>query len=159
MPPDDLYDRDFFLWTQAQAEALRAAGQGKRGSNSVEWERVAGEVEDLGESDLREARSYTALIIEHLFKLAWSRRAEPRGGWQAEIVRFRGALEDVLTASLRREVEADLERLHLRAAKAAVKAFESDEPGVSTDASLRWTLSQLLGEENDPIGRARLKPV
>ena len=151
MAVDDLYERDFFLWTQAQAEALRAAGQGRRGSNAVEWERVAEEVEDLGRSDLREARSYTALIIEHLYKLAWSQMTAPRGGWQAEIVRFRGTLEDVLTVSLRREVEADLEKLHLRALKAAEKAFEIDEPQAARDASMRWTFGQILGEENDPI--------
>ncbi len=152
MSAGDLYHSDFYLWSQGQAEALRAAGQGKRGSNAVEWERVAEEVEDLGKSDLREARSYAALIIEHLFKLAWSRRSEPRGGWQAEIVRFRGTLEDVLTATLRREVEADLERLHARAANAAAKSFESEEPGVPRDVALRWSLPQILGQASDPIG-------
>ena len=149
--PSDLYDSDFYLWTQAQADALRAAGKGQRGSNAVEWERVAEEVEDLGKSDLREVRSYVTRIIEHLFKLAWSRNADPRSGWEAEIARFRGELEDTLSESLRRLVEEDLEKLHVRAAKVATKSFEGVEPDAPTDVSLRWSLPQILGEADDPV--------
>ncbi len=151
MAIDDLYETDFYLWTKAQAEALRAAGQGKRGSNAVEWERVAEEVEDMGKRDLRAARSFVALIIEHLLKLQATQRIEPRGGWQAEIIRFRGELEDGLTASIRNAIEADLDALHVRAARAAEKAFSTEEPGVSVNANARWSLAEILGEENDPL--------
>ncbi len=68
MAIDDLYERDFYVWTQEQAAALRAAAKAGGRSNAVEWERLAEEVEDLGKRDLREARSYIALIIEQMLK-------------------------------------------------------------------------------------------
>lgn len=142
----DLYDEDFYVWTQEQAAALRAAGQAGGRSNAVDWERLAEEVEDLGKRDLREARSYVARIIEHLMKLAWTKREEPKAGWRAEIVRFRGVLEDVLTASLLNAIETDLERLHQRALRDALASFDMHEPDASRDESLRWSLSEILGE-------------
>ncbi len=144
MAIDDLYERDFYVWTQEQAAALRAAAKAGGRSSAVEWERLAEEVEDLGKRDLREARSYVALIIEHMLKLAWTQAEEPKAGWRAEIVRFRGVLEDVLTATMRNAIAADLERLHLRAIRDARAAFERDEPGATRDETLRWTLDEVL---------------
>lgn len=147
----DLYERDFYEWTKAQAEALRAeAGRAGR-SNAIEWARVAEEIEDMGKSDLRECYSRVRTILEHLFKLAWSERQEPRGGWEATILVQRSDLEPVLTASLRVHVEQELEELHRRAAKLAARTFLDHEPAERIDASLRWSLGQILGEENDPI--------
>ncbi len=150
--PSDLYDSDFYLWTQAQAEALRAAGKGKSGSNAVEWERVAEEVEDRGKSDVHAAESLTAQILIHLFKLAWTVREEPKGHWESEIVALRGNLVRKLTPTIRNKVAADLDGLHTEAAEAARRAFKSDEPSTQIDCALRWSLAQILGEEDDPIG-------
>lgn len=143
MAIDDLYDRDFYVWTQKQAAALRAAANAGGRSSAVEWERLAEEVEDLGKSEFREAASHVSLIMEHMLKLEWSRRDEPRGGWRAEIIRFRANLERVLTPTLRAKVEAELEKLHVTAAKAAAASFEPDAP---RDETLRWTLDVVLGD-------------
>jgi hypothetical protein len=43
--PDDLYNQDFYLWTQAQAAALSA---GAGASNALDYEHLAEEVEALG---------------------------------------------------------------------------------------------------------------
>lgn len=149
--PSDLYDSDFYLWTQAQAEALRAAGKGKRGSNAVEWERVAEEVEDMGKSDIHAAESLTAQILIPLYKLAWTKREEPKGHWESEIVTLRGNLQRKLTPSIRNKVAADLDGLHAEAAEAARRAFKSDEPTAPTDNAPHWSLAQILGEEDDPL--------
>ena len=151
MAPSDLYETDFYLWTQAQAEALRAAGKGRRGSNAVEWERVAEEVEDMGKSDLRAAESLTVQILIHLFKLAWTEREEPKGHWESEIVTLRGNLARRLTPTLRNSVETQVEDLHREAAEAARRAFRTEGKGAPIDADLRWTLAQILGEEDDPL--------
>lgn len=144
MALDDLYDRDFYVWTQEQAAALRAAAKAGGRSNAVEWERVAEEVEDLGKRDLREASSYVILIIEHLFKLAWAQHEDPKAGWRAEIVRFQGTLELVLTASLRAKIEADMDRLHRIALRDAKASFAIHEPDAPRDETLRWTLDDIL---------------
>lgn len=148
MAADDLYDRDFYLWTKAQAEALRARG---RGGNAIDYDVLAEEVEDLGKRDLRECVSRALVIIEHLMKLSWSTKAEPRGGWRATIRIQRSDLKRALTPSLRRMVEADLETIHQDAAFVAAESFSSEEPDAPRDQALRWTLPQILGEENDPL--------
>lgn len=146
--PRDLYEQDFYLWTQQQAEALRARG---KGNAAVEWDKLAEEVEDMGKSERRESFSRTATIIEHLFKLAWSGREAPRAGWRSTIRTQRRDLALTLTPTLRRQVEAALEKLHHDVALDVADTFQSDEPTVQRDPSLRWTLPQILGEADDPI--------
>jgi len=147
MAIDDLYERDFYIWTQEQAAALRAAAKAGGRSNAVEWERLAEEVEDLGKSEYREVASYVTRILEHLYKLAWTQRDAPKAGWSAEIDVFRLNVEDALTSSLRTKVEADLERLHRIAAKQATVSFLNHEPEAPRDEALRWTLEEVLGED------------
>lgn len=153
MPPDDhrpnpLYDEDFYLWTQAQAEALRAR---EGGANRIDYDALAEEVEDLGRRDRNEAYSRTATVLEHLFKLAWSQQEQPKGGWRATVRTQRRDLKLVLTPSIRKFVEGSLDALHADAAAAASDSFSSDEPDARRDAALRWSLPQILGEENDPL--------
>lgn len=146
-----LYDTDFYLWTQAQAAALRArAGSDK----TLDYDRLAEEIEDLGKSDYRAVTSAVRLILEHLYKLHATRRREPLGHWAGEIENFRLDIEQKLTASIERMARADLERLHLQAAKVAAKKFRFDEPEATIDPSLRWTWNEIMGEANDPLDQA-----
>jgi hypothetical protein len=49
---DDLYDRDFYVWTREQAQALRAR---RAGANDLDWDRLAEEIEDVGSEQARTA--------------------------------------------------------------------------------------------------------
>lgn len=149
----DLYDEDFYLWTQAQAEALRAEARRRGGgSNAIDWEHLAEEVGDLGKSDLRECLSRTGTIIEHLLKLATSQKSEPRAGWRVAIKTQRAQLRRVLTESLRQKVTAELDTLHTEARDIVATAFSGEEPDAPpVDAALSWSLAEILGEEGDPI--------
>ena len=63
-----LYDQDFVAWSKQQAEALRTAA--RSGSNqSLDWENLAEEIEDLGKSARRELHSQIRRIVGHLLKL------------------------------------------------------------------------------------------
>jgi hypothetical protein len=148
MAINDLYARDFYVWTQEQAKALRARG---RGDNQIDWDTLAEEVEDLGAAQRNAVMSAATRIIQHLYYLAWSRREEPRGHWESEIVNFRGDLERNLTPAIRRQWEGEIETLHVKAGEAARRAFKTHEPDTPTDLGLRWTARQILGEEADPI--------
>ena len=100
-----LYDEDFVLWSEQQAEALRAAAQG--GSNQpIDWENVAEEIGDLGKSDRRELASRLSVIIEHLVKLTYSRARDPRRKWRQTVLRERAEVERILedSPSLKREI-------------------------------------------------------
>jgi hypothetical protein len=43
LPPTDLYERDYYTWTQEQARALR-----EHRTEELDWANVAEEIEDLG---------------------------------------------------------------------------------------------------------------
>jgi hypothetical protein len=144
--PDDLYDQDFYLWTQAQAAALRARAGG---SNALDYEHLAEEVEDLGRAERNRAESHVRQIIAHLYKISATRKAEPIGHWQVEILEHRTAVERVLTGAIRRELDANLDAITQRAYRLAAASMAVNEPGVVVDATRRWTLEQILGEDED----------
>ena len=151
LPTPDLYAEDFYAWTQAQAQALRAPGAA--GSNVIEWARVAEEIEDLGSEQRHAILSRLQQIIIHLHKLETSAALAPRSGWREEIRLHRMEIERRLTATLRKAAEDELEGLHRRAARHAQKSLDDHERGLTVAAAQRWTLEQLLGEAEDPLDR------
>ena len=145
---DDLYERDFYLWTQAQAEALRShAGA----SNTLDYEHLAEEIDDLGSAQRNKAEGLIRQIIVHLYKVSASRSFYPLNHWSGEILELRAGLDGVLTGAIRRAVEERLEALHQQALKIAERKMAAHEPDVVIDASLRWPLPQVLGEADDPL--------
>jgi hypothetical protein len=60
----ELYELDFFEWTQRNAELLR------RGClESADIPHIAEELADMGERDRREVRSYLRRLMMHLMQL------------------------------------------------------------------------------------------
>ena len=58
-------------------------------------------------------------VIVHLLELEASAADPVRMHWRAEILNFRADALDHLTNAMRREIEVELERLHVRAAPVA----------------------------------------
>ena len=145
---DDLYDQDFYLWTKAQAEALRAHG---RGSNMLDYENLAEEIESLGSSERAKCASWTLRILQHLYELHGTANPQVTGHWRGEIQTFRADLGFVLTRSIRNGLEDELETLHHKAAKVATSKMSQFEPDVRIDPRLRWSLAEVLGEADDPL--------
>jgi hypothetical protein len=152
-PLDDLYEADFYVWTQEQAQRLRDLARAGGRVDRLDWINLAEEVEDLGRQELSRAQSLVQRILEHLFKLAWTRSVDPVRGWRKEIRAWRPALRRTLDRqpSLRRLVEESLDRLHADAIAAMIEDFRIDEPASTPDTALRWTLPQILGEADDPL--------
>jgi uncharacterized membrane protein len=146
---DDLYDRDFVLWTEEQAAALRRA---KDSNLRLDWENLADEIESLGKSDRRELRSQITRILRHFLKLAASPTSEPRGGWRSTIrdarVEIEGVLED--SPSLRREVADIIVKQSGTAAKlAAADLARNRESADAVWARLErggFTADEVLGD-------------
>src|SRR5215469_8813462 len=95
--PASLYEEDFYARTQRQAELLRRL---PAKGNELDLEHIAEEIEDLGRSDLRAARSLCEHIIEYLLKLEYSGLEDPADHWRDEIVEWRIQLEQILTRSI-----------------------------------------------------------
>lgn len=98
MPDGVGYDSDFFLWTQDQAERLRAAAS-TRSNVDVDWENVAEELDSLGKRDRRELSSRLSRIYEHLLTLAFSSTTDPRDGWISTVIEQRGEVREILRDS------------------------------------------------------------
>jgi hypothetical protein len=140
-----LYDQDFVAWSKQQAEALRAAA--RIGSNqSLDWENLAEEIEDLGKSARRELQSQIRRIVRHLLKLQHSPAKEPRRGWEESIVDARAAIEDLLEVSpslrtgLDRDLDRDVERQTQRGIDLALRDLgRQQEIDPATTARMRAT--------------------
>lgn len=154
VPEPDVYEEDFYVWTQAQAALLIELARAGKLPDGLDGERLAEEIGDLGLSERRAAESLAQRIIEHLFKLAWTGRDEPVRGWRKEIRAWRPTLSRSFRRqpSLRAALERDLEALHADALAAILEDFLIDEPHCAPDLSRRWSLAQILGEADDPLG-------
>jgi hypothetical protein len=60
-----LYERDYYLWAQGQARALR-----EHRLDQIDWENLAEEVDDLARRNADALEEQCETLIEHLFKIA-----------------------------------------------------------------------------------------
>jgi Domain of unknown function DUF29 len=143
-PATSLYDDDTYAWAKQQADLLRA-----RRFDDLDLENLILEVEDVGGSLKRSARSRIRRIIEHLLKLEHSPARDPRTGWYDTIITQRGDLQDELTPTVRREVEAALPELYRRACRDTATSLRKHREEAAADAlpaSCPYTFDQITGD-------------
>ena len=152
-----LYDEDFYAWTQEQAAALRRLAA-ECWNGPLDLEHLAEEVEDLGKEQRNAVRSQLRRIVEHRLKLAYSPARDPRPGWRASILEALADIEDRITPTIRRDLEAYLPILYGRGRELAALGLEAHGEG---EAAARlpercpWTLDELLAPPpEDERGRA-----
>jgi hypothetical protein len=153
MTPDDgrpipgLYDSDFYAWTQQQARLLKAGRL-----SDVDMAHVIEEIEDLGKSDLRTCASFIALIIEHFLKLEYFDRPEDFRHHRHEIGSFRVDLDAVLTNTLRRELQDDVQTSYRRAVR-RLKLHDYTVAGLPKNCPYSW--EQIIDDDWFPPPRAQ----
>jgi len=123
----ELYDEDFYAWTQQQAKALRTHF---KGDNRLDVEHLAEEIEDLGASERKALESQVVNIMAHLLKLDYSSLDWPRNHWRQEMLAFRNVLERRVTGSLKRLLIGKLDELYATARENAAAALIESEPGL-----------------------------
>ena len=142
---DDLYERDFYAWTQDQAARLRALG----GDNRFDAERVAEEIEDLGASARRAVESHLLNMLVHLLKLAHSPAEQPRAAWIDEVLHHQSEAVIHYTPSMRQYV--DLDRIWWQAVhRAHLSQVNHGEPGIAGQPANPFRLDDLLVDLFDP---------
>jgi hypothetical protein len=62
---NELYERDYYSWAEAQARALR-----DRRPNELDWENLAEEVDDLARRNADALEGQCETLIEHLLKVS-----------------------------------------------------------------------------------------
>ena len=92
-PANDLYEADFYAWTQQQAQLLR-----ERRWDDLDLENLVDEVESVGRSDKRQIESRLEILLAHLLK--WRFQPGGRGaGWTGTIFEQRRRLIGLLEES------------------------------------------------------------
>jgi len=158
-PTSDLYEADNYSWALKQARNLR-----EQRIESLDWDNLAEEVEDLARRHADALTSYLARILQHLWKLAhWTpMRERSERVWFTEIEAFRERAHRLLAKNpgLKAAV-ADLfadawseARLELAKDAAAIsvknKRFANLADKHAYPAVYPWTLEQALDESFRP---------
>ena len=93
---NQLHDRDFNLWLEQQATAIKS-----QDINAMDLENLLLEIEDMGASQKRALRSYYYRLVEHILKLReWKvERERNEVKWRIEVTNFRTAIKDILQDS------------------------------------------------------------
>lgn len=112
----DLYEKDFYAWTQKQAALLRA---GKL--SEIDIAHLAEEIDSMGRGEKRELISRLTILLLHLLK--GEHQPERRGtSWEATIAVQRDDIADLLAdnPSLRAGLDVALGAAYRKAALMAV---------------------------------------
>jgi Domain of unknown function DUF29 len=139
-----LHEQDFYAWSKAQADLLRAGRYAE-----LDLDHLIEEIDDLGEGLYRSARSRIRTIIEHLLKLESSPSRDPRAGWVETVMTQRSDLEDELSPSLRPRIEQALARTYDPAHRNTAAALREHGEQAAADAlptTCPYTLDQITGE-------------
>ena len=137
----NLYDTDFYQWTQQQAAALASADVRK-----LDWLNLAEEIESLGKRDRRALGSALDIIVLHLLKVVYQPERTSRR-WYSSITEHRRRVRRDLadSPSLRRQV-ADL----ITDAYASVRRQTAQETGLPLETfpvECPWTAEQVLDDD------------
>jgi hypothetical protein len=138
----DRYDTDFFTWTQRQAAAL-AAGK----AAELDWLNLAGEIESLGKSDLRQLENRLAVLVRHLLKWAYQPERRHTGhSWLRTGFEQRRRIRQFLrdSPSLRRQVSALIDEEYPSICRQT--AMETGLPLETFPETCPWTPEQVLDE-------------
>ncbi|MFM2043237.1 MAG: hypothetical protein RLY86_1813 [Pseudomonadota bacterium] len=147
-----LYDRDFYLWTRAQAEALRRLRE-LRPNGELDWDNLIEEVESLGRSDRYAVESQLERLIHHLLKLEHSPAVDPRRGWLVTVDDARTELARRLSTSLKAHLADTLAERYRIARRAAERDLAGEVAPDRLPPACPYSLDHLLDPDWLPDGR------
>lgn len=140
----DLYDQDFYAWTQTTAQLLR-----DKKFNAIEWDNLIEEVESLGRKEKQELVNRLGVLLGHLLK--WQYQPQNRSNsWLASIKEQRRQIQRLLAQnpSLSSYMDEALLLGYEDAVDLAVK--ETELPYEAFPHIRPYTLEQTLNSEFFP---------
>lgn len=133
------YDEDFYAWTQAQAEYLRAGLW-----SVVDAVHVAEEIEDVGREQRHAVESYVTNLLMHLLKWRYQAGRRSRSG-RVSIRNARIEIRKRWSSRMQQELEMRFVDTYANA-----RTLAMDETGLPLDtfpAVCEWPLAQILDED------------
>jgi hypothetical protein len=134
----ELYEQDFYRWTQEQVALLR-----ERKWHELDCDHLMEEIEDLGRSARQELRSSLEGLVLHL--LTWRYQPDYRSrSWRDAIVEHRARIPDCLTESpsLRPQLPMLLQECYPHAQRRAARQTRLSM--ATFPERCPWTLEQIL---------------
>jgi hypothetical protein len=144
MRTKNLYDEDFYAWTEAQAALLR-----ERRFEALDLANLIEEVEGLGDAKKSAVLNNASVVIEHLLKLQHSPARDPRRGWSESIIRHRTRLEIELTPRLRQILEEELPRVYAltrRSTERKLRLYGEDVAAGALPETCPYTVEQVTSD-------------
>jgi hypothetical protein len=141
---EELYEQDFYVWTEVQAELLR-----QRQFETLDLENLIEEVEGLGDAKRSAVLSAASVIIEHLLKLQHSPAQDPRRSRAESILEHRTRLEIELTPRLRQILAEELPRVYAltrRATERKLRLHGEDAAASALPAEGPYQVDQITGD-------------
>ncbi len=143
MSKTTLYNQDFLLWTQQQAECLKKGRWAE-----LDVEHLVEELEALGRSEQKELGSYLQVLLMHLLKCRYQPERKTKS-WVKTISNCRNQIQDCLedTPSLQHLLEdwEWIQKYYRRARRDA--ANETQKPIETFPLECPFTMEQLLAPE------------
>lgn len=136
-----IYEKDFLLWSEQQAAALRAGNLA-----ALDKDGLLEELEDMGNERKEALQSLIRNILAHLLKLEYSSATDPRAGWVEEITEFRAQAETKLddTPSLKHYAEGLHQKAWPQARKMVEKSFRVYQEKAKLPNNCPYTLDNVL---------------
>ncbi|MEH2237051.1 DUF29 domain-containing protein [Nostoc sp.] len=138
-----LYNQDFLVWTQQQAECLKTGRWAE-----LDVEHLVEELEALGRSEQKELGSYLQVLLMHLLKCQYQPERKIKS-WVNTISNSRNQIQDCLedTPSLRCFLEdwEWIEKYYRRARRDA--ANETQMPIETFPLEYPFTMEQVLNAD------------
>jgi hypothetical protein len=147
-PPDQLYETDFYAWTQAQARELRRFAR-MRPNLRLDLAHIAEEIRDLGKSEKDAAFSLAQQIVEHLLLIENSPATDQRLHWADEIDDFRDRIERKLSPTIRRHLKRAIDdgvRHARRRVQRKMQRYGEGPAAAALPALCPYTLEQIPGD-------------
>jgi hypothetical protein len=137
----DLYEHDFYAWTQAQAATLRAGDLA-----ALDRVNLADEIDSMGIRQRTELKNRLRVLVLHLLKWRFQPAARS-SGWEGSIDEQRSQLEILLedSPSLARLLPDALAAVYPKARRTASR--ETRLPPSAFPDTCPFTLEQILDED------------
>jgi hypothetical protein len=143
-----LYEADFYAWTQQQALELRRLAR-TRPNLPLDLEHIAEEIRDLGKSEHDAVFNLAQRIVEHLLLIEHSPAADQQLHWADEIDGFRDQMKRKLSPAIRRHLRRKFDDLYAdgrRIVERKLRRYGEDLAADALPVTCPYTLKQVLGD-------------
>ena len=141
----DLYEQDFYAWTEVQAKLIR-----EQALDKLDLKHLLEEIKIMGAKEKSELKNRLAQLMMHLLKWKYQPARQCRS-WQNTIYDQREELQDLLNdnPSLKGKIDEYYQASYKKAVRKAVT--ETGLEDTSFPATCEWSISQILADDFFPI--------